>query len=50
MNKLRNWLVGILGVNIVIAIMLEWTMFCKIAVSLNALVLLGCIIKKLLKW
>ena len=49
MNKARNWLAGALGVNLVIAITFEWTVFCKVAVSLNALALLGCIVRDLVR-
>lgn len=49
MEKFRHWLMVILALNIIIAVIAEWSLICKIAIMLNALVLLGCIVYDLKK-
>lgn len=49
MRRLRGWLMILMCVSLVIAISLDWTIFCKVEVAVNALALLVCIAVDLIR-
>lgn len=49
MKRVRNWLMTIMCLSLITAVAFDWTMFCKIAVVVNAVVLLVCIAWDLIK-
>ncbi len=49
MRRIRNWLVFLMCASLVIAISLDWNVFCKVEVAVNALALLACIAVDLIR-
>lgn len=49
MKRVRNWLMSLMCVSLVMAVALDWTVFCKIEVAMNAVALLVCIAWDLIK-
>ena len=41
MKEIRNWLMCLLCINLVIAVVMEWPVYCKISTIVNAGALLG---------
>lgn len=49
MRKVRKWLMTIMCLSLIIAITLDWSLFCRIEVIVNAGLLLACIVWDLAK-
>lgn len=49
MKRVRNWLMTIMCLSLIMAVVFDWTMFCKIEVAVNAVALLVCIAWDLIK-
>lgn len=49
MKKVRNWLMILMCVSLAMAITFDWALLCKIEVAVNAIALLTCIARDIIR-